>query len=127
MNYVLDEHRGKDYFVCCGFTREFGERANDVGWKVGGISLRDHEHVAAHKCYHAMNYIVIDNKFIIIEPQTDQISYLNEVYMGQCKYRYITIFPDAQMMTNFGNHKETIDIDVLKEYNETELCEKWKL
>lgn len=125
--YNADSHRGIDYFVCCGYSRQLAKNASEYNITMGGISLRDHEHVQATKYYHAMNYVIVDNSFVIIEPQEDSIHYLDTIYYHWgCNFRYITVFPNANMMTNFGKHKETIDIDVLDGYNETEIINKWR-
>lgn len=124
--YYNDPKRGRDYFVCCGFARELAKNASEYNITMGGVSLRDHEHVRAAKSYHAMNYVIIDNEFIIIEPQSDSIHYLDTIYYHWGNnYRYITIHPEVQIMSNYGKYKQTIDIDVM-DYNETEIMKKWK-
>ena len=74
ISYYLDSHRGVEYYVCTGYVRDLAKNANEYGIEMGGISLRDTMAVGVGTTYyHAMNYCIIDEKFLIIEPQTDEI------------------------------------------------------
>lgn len=119
-----DPKRGKDYFVCTGYTRALAKNASGYNITMGAIGIRDHEHIKTSKFRHAMNYVIIDDKFLIIEPQDDWVYNLNEMQYMEGNGRYITIYPNVEIMTNFGKHKYTINID-LRNYNETELVEIW--
>ena len=127
VEYYDDPHQGIDYYVCAGFVRSLAKNATEAGIPMGGISLRNTPGVGpATKHYHAMNYVIIDNRFIIIEPQGDKIFTLETIKLHHDSvYRYITIFQDSQMMTNYGKHKETINIDLYGNYNESEIIKKF--
>lgn len=123
MMYDQDPQRGISYFVCSGFTRTLAKNAKEYDIYMGGISLRNTPTVGvATKHYHAMNYVIINNQFMIIEPQTDQIFNLKTIksHHGGV-YKYITIYQDAQMMSNYGKGRQTIDIDLYSEYNESQI------
>ena len=125
--YNDDTNRGMDYYVCCGYVRDLAINANDYGIRMGGISLRDTMSVGAGtRYYHAMSYCIVDDKFIVIESQSDKIFTLETLkeHHGDV-YKYITIFPNAQMMTNFGKHKETINIYLQGKFNESEIIDKF--
>ena len=126
-DYHLDLHRGVDYYVCSGYTRDLAKNASEYGIKMGGISLRDTMTVGAGTRYHhAMNYCIIDGQFLAIEPQSDKIYTLESLKnYRDGVYKYITIFPNAQIMTNFGKHKETINIYLQGDYNESEIIKKF--
>lgn len=125
--YYLDINRGVDFYVCSGYARDLAVNASEYGIKMGGISLRDTMAVGrGTRHYHVMNYCIIDDKFILIESQSDEIFTLETLKNHhEGVYKYITIFPDAQMMTNFGKYKETISIYLQVEYNESEIIEKF--
>jgi len=127
IEYYDDPRRGIEYYVCAGFARSLAENATAKGIPMGGISLRNTPTVGpATEYYHAMNYVIVDNQFLIIEPQFDTIFTLEEIKTyKKGAYRYITIFQNAQMITNYGKHKETIDIDLYSNYNESEIIEKY--
>jgi len=127
IEYYDDSHRGIDYYVCAGFVRSLAKNATEQGIPMGGISLRNTPTVGAGtRHYHAMNYVIIDNQFLIIEPQSDKTFTIEKVkFHHEGVYRYITIFQDAKMMTNYGKHKETIDIDLYSDYNESAIIEKF--
>ena len=125
--YNEDPHGGIDYYVCSGYTRDLAKNASKYGIKMGGISLRDTMRIGVGtRYYHAMNYCIIDGKFLVIDSQTDKIYTLESLknYRNGV-YKYITVFPNAQMMTNFGKHKETINIYLQGNYNESEIINKF--
>lgn len=127
LSYYPDPHRGVEYFVCTGYVRDLAKNANEYGIKMGGISLRNTMAIGAGtQYYHAMNYCIIDGQFLIIEPQSDEIFTLESLKNSDYNvYKYITIFQDAQMMTNFGKGRETIDIYIYEDYNESEIIKKF--
>lgn len=127
INYYKDPHRGVDYFVCTSFTRELAKNANDYGIKMGAVSLRDTMKVGeGTRYYHAMNYCIIDGRFIIIEPITDEIFTLEELRLSDYSiYKYISIYQNAQMMTNYGKGKQTIDIYIYSGYDGSEIVNKF--
>lgn len=124
--YHKDPQMGMDYYVCTGFTRTLAENASKYNITMGAITLRETPTVGTcTKYYHAMNYVIIDDSFIIIEPQLDEVFYLDLIgYHNGGVYRYITIYENAQMMSNYGKGRQTVDID-LRDYNETEIVERW--
>ena len=116
-----DPHKGISYFVCTGYARTLAKNASEYNITMGVVGIRDHEHIKASKYRHAMNYVIIDNQFMIIEPQDDWIYKLDEMRYTEHNGRYITIYPNAEIMTNFGKHKYTIDIDLYSDYNESQI------
>ncbi|MCL7474808.1 MAG: hypothetical protein M8352_02045 [ANME-2 cluster archaeon] len=127
LSYSPDIHRGADYLVCTGFSRDLAKNAREYGILMGAISLRDTMKVGeGTRYYHAMNYCIIDGKFILIEPQTDEVLTLESLKDSDYSvYKYISIYQDAQMMTNFGRGRETIDIDIYGGYDESEIIKKF--
>lgn len=127
VEYYNDPHRGIEYYVCAGFVRSLAKNATAEGIPMGGISLRNTPTVGpATEHYHAMSYVIVDNHFIIIESQSDKIFTLETIKLHHNGvYKYITIFQDAEMMTNFGKHRETVDIDMHGDYNESEIINKF--
>lgn len=123
----LDPQRGVDYQSCTGYSRDLAKNAKEYGIDMGAISLRDTMKVGmGTRYYHAMNYCIVDGKFIIIEPQTDEVFTLETLKKSDNSvYKYISIYQDAQMMTNFGKGKQTIDINVYGEHNESEIIRKF--
>ena len=126
INYTGGQ-RGINYFVCTGFSRALAKNASEHNITMGAISLRDTPGVGVvTKYYHAMNYAIVDDSFVIIEPQSDEVFYLDTIqYHHGGAYRYVSIYQNAQMMSNYGKGRETIDID-LRDYNEDELISAWR-
>lgn len=126
-SFYDDPHRGVSYNVCTGFSRELARNAKEYGIFMGTISLRDTMKVGAGTRYfHAMNYCIIDGKFIMIEPQTDEIFTLESLKNSDYSvYKYISIYQDAETMTNFGRGRLTVDIDIYGNYDENEIVKKF--
>ena len=123
-SFYQDTHRGLDYYTCSGFSRDLAQNAKEYDIDMGAISIRDTMAVGiGTQYYHAMNYCIIDEKFILVEPQTDEIFTLEDIKQSPDfeGYKYISIYQNAQMMTNFGKGRETVDIDLYGDYNESDI------
>ena len=136
-----DENKGGiDYFVCTGYVRTLAANANSQGIILGAVTVRNTPTVGvATEHYHAMNYAIVDNKFVIIEAQSDELlwleyeqspgdiamEYSSITYHHNAVYRYISIYQNAQMMTNYGKGRETVDIDLDEDYNELEIIKRF--
>jgi len=127
-SYHPDPHRGVDFYVCSGFVRDLAKSAKEYDIDIGAISIRDTMVVGiGTRYYHAMNYCIIDENFILIEPQTDEIYTLEDIKQSPdfYGYKYISIYQNAQMMSNFGKGRETVDIDLYGGYNESDIIKKF--
>ena len=127
-SYHEDTHRGVDYYVCSGFSRDLAQSAKEYDIDMGAISIRDTMAVGiGTQYYHAMNYCIIDEKFILVEPQTDEIFTLEDIKQSPDfeGYKYISIYQNAEMMSNFGKGRKTVDIDLYGGYNESDVVKKF--
>ncbi|KAF5422989.1 MAG: hypothetical protein C5S44_03935 [Candidatus Methanocomedens sp.] len=123
-----DPYRGVDYYVCSGFSRDLAQNAKEYDIDMGAISIRDTMAVGIGTRYnHAMNYCIIDEEFILVEPQTDEIFTLEDIKQSPDfeGYEYISIYQNAQMMSNYGKGRETVDIDLYGGYNESDILIKF--
>jgi hypothetical protein len=123
-----DPHRSFDYYTCSGFSRDLANNAKEYDIDMGAISIRDTMAVGiGTRYYHAMNYCIIDEKFILVEPQTDEIFTLEDIKQSRdfYGYKYISIYQNAQLMSNFGKGRETVDIDLYGGYNESDIIKKF--
>ena len=127
-SYYQDPHRGVDYYVCTGYSRDLAQNAKEYNIDMGAIAIRDTMSVGIGTRYnHAMNYCIIDEKFILVEPQTDEIYTLEDVKQSPDfeGYKYISIYQNAQMMSNYGKGRETVDIYLYDGYNESDIIKKF--
>ncbi|NOR59327.1 MAG: hypothetical protein GQ469_01665 [Methanosarcinales archaeon] len=123
-----DQHRSLDYYTYSGFSRDLAQNAKEYNIDMGAISIRDTMAVGIGTRYnHAMNYCIIDEKFILVEPQTDEIFTLEDIKQSPYfeDYKYISIYQNAQMLSNFGKGRETVDIDLYGGYNESDILIKF--
>ena len=127
-SYHEDTHRGVDYYVCSGFSRDLAQNAKEYDIDIGAISIRDTMLVGiGTRYYHGMNYCIIDEKIILIEPQTDEIYTLEDIKQSPDHevFKYISIYQNAQMMSNYGRGRETVDIDLYGDYNESDIIKRF--
>ena len=123
-----DAHRSLDYYTYSGFSRDLAQNAKEYDIDMGTIIIRDTMAVGiGTQHYHAMNYCIIDEKFILVEPQTDEIYTLEEIKQSPDfhGYKYISIIQNARMLSNFGKGRETVDIDLYGGYNESDMIKKF--
>jgi len=123
-----DQHRSLDYYTYSGFSRDLAQNAKEYDIDMGAISIRDTMAVGIGTRYnHAMNYCIIDEKFILVESQTDEIFTLEDIKQSPDfeDYKYISIYQNAQMLSNFGKGRETVDIDLYGSYNESDILKKF--
>jgi hypothetical protein len=124
-----DPRRSLDYYTCSGFSRDLAKNAKEYEIDMGAISIRDTMAIGiGTQYYHAMNYCIIDENFILVEPQTDEIYTLEDVKQSPDfeGYKYISIYQNAQMMSNFGKGRETVDIDLYGGYNESDIIKSFQ-
>jgi len=127
-SFYEDPHRGVDYYVCSGFSRDLAQNAKEYNIDMGSIAIRDTMSVGIATRYnHAMNYCIIDEKFILVEPQTDEIYTLEDIKQSPDfeGYKYISIYQNAQMMSNYGKGRETVDINLYGGYIESDIIKKF--
>jgi len=94
-----DPHRGVEYYVCSGFSRDIAKNAKEYNIDMGAISIRDTMGVGiGTQYYHAMNYCIIDEKFILVEPQTDEIYTLQDIIQSPDYEGYKYIFQYIKML-----------------------------
>lgn len=123
-----DPHRSQDYYTCSGFSRDLAQKAQEYDIDMGAILIRDTMPVGlGTQYYRAMNYCIIDEKFIVVEPQTDGIFTLEDIKQSPdfYGYKYISIYQNAQMLSNFGKGRQTVDIDLYGDYNESDIVKKF--
>lgn len=97
VNDTTDTNHYLPYYTCGHFSRELSYNASLHNISVGSVILGNNP-VLRGKNNHIMNYIIIENKVYLIEPQTDEIILLN-----QTMYNYYRLYPDGtQVPSNWA-------------------------
>ncbi len=96
---TTDEHEYLPWYSCGHFTRDLAHNATEYNISLGGAICGNHPVFRGHQ-NHIINYIKINDTLYFIEPQTDQIMQLDEIFM---QYRYVRLCPDGtQVPSNWA-------------------------
>ena len=89
-------HKYLPWYSCGHFSRDLAKNASIKNIPVGSVIFSDHQVFRGYN-NHIVNYIEIDEKIYLIEPQTDKIYPLD-----QSIYKYYRLYPDgAQVPSNW--------------------------
>ena len=99
MNDITDNREWLSYYSCGHFSRDLARNASLVNITLGSAILGNHP-VLRGRNNHIVNYVIIENKMYLIEPQTDGISLLN-----QTVYSYYRLYPEGtQVPSNWAHN-----------------------
>lgn len=90
MDYGLGEYQ------CTQFSRDLSRNANEANIPIGGIILGNKPDLSGYS-NHALNYIIIDGIFYIINPESDFIIPWSE-YIHRNRYKYYKIYPNGELL-----------------------------
>jgi hypothetical protein len=127
LEYDPDRLTGLNYLPGAIYARTLSENALRSNIHMGAIVPRQTMGVGKLTIFQdPLNYVIIDNEIIFINPQNDQIIKINQLLHSNNDNRYLTIFPDAQMATDFGQRTYPINLDMGEEYDESQLAKEFK-
>ena len=93
-----DEHEYLPWYTCGHFTRDLVRNASKHNISLGGAICGNHPVFRGYD-NHIINYIEINDTLYFIEPQTDNIMQLDEIFMH---YQYVRLYSDGtQVPTNW--------------------------
>lgn len=104
-----DKNEYLPWYTCGHFTRDLAKNASEYNISLGGAICGNHP---VFKWYenHIINYIKINDTLYFIEPQTDRIMILDEVFM-HCNY--IRLYPDGTQVPTHWNCNLAPDISAM--------------
>jgi hypothetical protein len=127
LEYDPNKLSGLNYLPGAIYARTLAENAPRYNFHMGAIVPRQSMGVGKVTIFQdPLNYVIINDEIIIINPQNDQIIKIDELLHVNNDNRYLTIFPDAQMATDFGQRTYAINVDLGDEYNESQLAKDFK-
>lgn len=91
-----DKIYSKGYYDCGHFARDLSKNASSVNIKLGSILLHND---AKGQGYggHAMNYVIVDNMFYIINPESDFIMSWED-YIHRRTWKYYKLYPEGHLI-----------------------------
>ena len=104
---------GKIEYTCGFYARQLSKNAIAYNLTIGSALLSNHPTMQGYENNknHGLNYFMIDGEYYFIEPQTDKIFDLNEVYNG-IGYRYVRFWSDGTMMPSHWRGNRAHDLDL---------------
>ena len=100
---VSDKSYGMGSYQCTQFSRDLSAAAKKAGIEIGGIILGNSPNLETLS-NHALNYIIIDNIFYIINPESDFITPWDN-YLHKNTYKYYKLYPDGTLLPTRWNNK----------------------
>lgn len=97
--FLLSDSTSEQYYIAdeytCGyFSRDLVTNASEHGIKIGTVLLGPYQALNGTD-NHAMNYCIINDEVVIIEPQSDKCMRLSDV-----NYEYYLLFPAGMMVAS---------------------------
>lgn len=93
---ISDKSYGMGPYQCTQFSRDLSAAAKKAGIAIGGIILGNSPNLETYS-NHALNYIIIDNVFYIINPDSDFITPWDQ-YIHKDRYKYYKLYPDGTQL-----------------------------
>jgi len=110
-----DENEYTMFYTCGHFSRDLSKNAMQNDIKIGSAIVWNHPVFKGYQ-NHIINYIEINEMLYFIEPQTDEIMLLDEIFM---QYRYVRLYPDGTQVPSYwaGNLAPTLRSDAEAVYD----------
>ena len=91
-----DTHEYLPWYTCGHYSRDLARNASNYNLSIGSVILSNHPMFGGKWNSHIVNYVVINESIIIIDPQTDSMFYMNPYMLFDGKsFRYYRLYPDG--------------------------------
>ena len=107
-----DEHEYLPYYTCGHFSRDLARNASEHNITMGSVILSNHPRFRGKGNSHIVNYIMMNNTIMLINPQTDEMYEMNPgmLYRGKI-LKYYRLYPDGtQVPSNWGCNLASVPI-----------------
>ena len=108
INYFLEEdktneHEYLPWYTCGHYARDFARNASEYNLSIGSVKLGNHPTFRGYD-NHDMNYIMVNETIVIIDPQTDTIFAMNPgmTFDGR-SFKYYRLYPDGTQVPTYWN------------------------
>ena len=97
---TTDKHEYTAWYTCGHFARDLARNASRQSITLGGAICGSHPIFRGHQ-NHIINYIEINDTLYFIEPQTDYIMQVDEIFV---QYRFVRLYPDGTQVPSNWKH-----------------------
>ena len=96
VNDTTDTHEWLPYYSCGHFARDLSRNATQHNITIGSVILSESSVLNGKYRSHSVNYFTDNNTIYLIEPQTDDISLLN-----QSMYPYYRLYYNGDQVPSY--------------------------
>lgn len=87
-----DKHKHVEWYSCGHFARDLSKNATKYNLSIGSAKLSNHPVFRGKYNSHDINYVYIKEKIIFIDPQTERLYQIHEIFS---EWKYIRLYPDG--------------------------------
>jgi len=91
-----DTHEYLPWYSCGHYSRDLARNASEYNLSIGSVILSNHPVFRGKWNSHIVNYVMINDNIVIIDPQTDSLFAMNPGMMFDGKFfKYYRLYPDG--------------------------------
>ena len=96
INDTTDQHEFLPWYTCGHYSRDLARNASEHNLSIGSVILSNHPVFGGRWNSHIVNYVMVNETIVIIDPQTDSVFAMNPGMMFDGKFfTYYRLYPDG--------------------------------
>ena len=102
INDTTDQHEYLPWYTCGHYSRDLATNASDHNLSIGSVILSNHPVFGGRWNSHIVNYVMVNETIVIIDPQTDSVFAMNPGLMFDGKFfKYYRLYPDGTQVPTY--------------------------
>lgn len=99
-----DTHDYLPWYSCGHYSRDLARNASEYNLSIGSVILSNHPTLRGKWNSHTVNYIIVNDTIIIIDPRTDSVFPMDPGMMFDGKFfTYYRLYPDGTHVPTYWN------------------------
>ena len=101
---TTDQHVYLPWYTCGHYSRDLARNASDHNLSIGSVILGNHPVFRGYG-NHLVNYVMVNETIVIIDPQTDNIFAMNPgMTFDDRSFKYYRLYSDGTQIPTYWNH-----------------------